>query len=162
LTWIGVVLRAARSVDGVAVRPEVVEEARTACRELRLIGKARRRDRRPTAAELARLKDYFMRSDNRRSTIPMCDIIEFAIQPARRQAEICRIEWADNDPRGRMGVVRDAKHPRAKDGNHQRFKYTPETWAIVERQPRTSEYIFPFDPNSVGALFTRACDVLKA
>jgi hypothetical protein len=32
LTWIGVVLRAARSVDGVAVRPEVVQDARTACR----------------------------------------------------------------------------------------------------------------------------------
>jgi integrase len=160
LTWIGVVLRAARSVDGVAVRPEVVEEARTACRELRLIGKARRRERRPTPEELARLREYFVRSDNRRSKIPMCDIIEFAIQSARRQAEICRIEWADNDPRGRTGVVRDAKHPRAKDGNHRRFKYTPEAWAIVERQPRNSEYIFPYDPNSVGALFTRACHLL--
>jgi hypothetical protein len=142
LTWIGVVLRAARSVDGVAVRPEVVEEARTACRELRLIGKARRRDRRPTAAELARLKDYFMRSDNRRSTIPMCDIIEFAIQSARRQAEICRIEWADNDPRGRTGVVRDAKQPRAKDGNHRRFKYTRK------RGPSSSASLEPVSTSS--------------
>ena len=39
-------------------------------------------------------------------------------------------------------------------------EYTPEAWAIVERQPRTSEYIFPFDPKSVGAAFTRACHVL--
>jgi hypothetical protein len=26
----------------------------------------------------------------------MCDIIDFAIQSARRQAEICRLEWEDN------------------------------------------------------------------
>jgi hypothetical protein len=49
LTWIGVVLRAAKSLKGLAVRPEVVEEARTACRELRLLRKSKRRDRRPTA-----------------------------------------------------------------------------------------------------------------
>jgi hypothetical protein len=74
LTWIGVVLRAARSVDGVAVRPEVVEEARTACRELRLIAKARRRERRPSDSELACLKEYFKRADGRRSKMPMCDL----------------------------------------------------------------------------------------
>jgi integrase len=159
LTWIGVVLRAARSVDGIAVRPDVVQEARTACRELRLIGKARRRERRPTDAELARLKEYFERCD-RRSNIPMCDIMDFAIHSARREAEICRIEWDDNDSFGRTGMVRDAKRPREKDGNHRRFKYMPEAWAIVERQPGTSEYIFPYDPKSVGAAFTRVCHVL--
>jgi integrase len=160
LIWIGVVLRAAKSVDGIAVRPEVVQEARTACRELRLIGKARRRERRPTEAELAKLMEFFRRADNRRSEVPMCDLIDFAIQSARRQSEICRIEWEDNDVFGRTGMVRDAKHPRAKDGNHRRFKYTPEAWEIVERQPRKSEHIFPYDPNNVGALFTRACHVL--
>jgi integrase len=56
--------------------------------------------------------------------------------------------------------VRDAKHPTSKDGNHRRFKYTPEAWAIVESQPRTSAYIFPYDPKSIGAAFTRACHVL--
>lgn len=159
LTWIGVVLRAARSVDGVAARPEIVHEARTACRELRLIGKSRRRERRPTPSELALLRAHFERCD-RRSAIPMGDIVDFAIHSARREAEICRLKWEDNDPVGRTGMVRDAKHPRAKDGNHRRFKYTPEAWAIVQRQPRTSEYISPYNPMSVGAAFTRACHVL--
>jgi hypothetical protein len=59
LTWIGVVLRAAKSVKGLCVHPAVVEEARTACRELRLIGKSRRRERRPTAQELTKLDEYF-------------------------------------------------------------------------------------------------------
>jgi integrase len=159
LTWIGVVLRAAKSVKGLSVHPTVVEEARTACRELRLIGKSRRRDRRPTAQELTRLDEYFARRD-RRSRIPMRDIMWFAINSARREAEICRLEWADNYLRGRTGLVRDAKHPRFKEGNHRRFKFTAEGWEIVERQPKTSEYIFPFNPKSICAAFTRACHVL--
>jgi hypothetical protein len=38
LIWIGVVLRAARSVKELPVLPEVVQLARNACREVRLIG----------------------------------------------------------------------------------------------------------------------------
>jgi len=37
---------------------------------------------------------------------------------------------------------------------------TPEAWAIVQAQPQTTEYIFPYDPKSVGTAFTRACHVL--
>jgi len=159
LVWIRVVLRAARNVKELPVRPEITHEARGACREVRLIAKPRRRARRPTAEELARLREYFSRRD-RRARIPMQAVMDFAIASTRREAEICRLEWRDNEPQGRTGLVRDAKHPTAKDGNHRRFKYTAEAWAIVERQPRTSEYIFPYDPNSVGAAFTRACHVL--
>jgi len=57
LIWLGVVLRAAKSVKELPVTPEVVQEARNACRELRLIGKPRRRARRPTPEELARLRE---------------------------------------------------------------------------------------------------------
>ena len=57
LIWIGVVLRAAKSVRELPVSPGVVQQARTACRELRLIGKPKKRMRRPTAEELARLTD---------------------------------------------------------------------------------------------------------
>jgi integrase len=159
LTWIGVVLRAAKSVRQLPVSPAIVEEARTACRELRLIGKSRKRTRRPTADELSRLYDYF-RSRDRRAQIPMADILEFAIQSARREAEICRLQWSDNDESTRTGLVRDAKHPTHKEGNHRRFKYTPEGWAIVQRQPKNSEYIFPFEPKSVGGAFTAACHLL--
>jgi len=117
LTWIGVVLRAAKSVKGAGVRPEVVQEARNACRELRLIGKSKKRVRRPTRDELARLDAFFAARD-RRSIIPMRDILQFAIQSARREAEICRLEWDDNDPSSRSGLVQDAKHPTEKEGHH--------------------------------------------
>jgi integrase len=159
LIWIGVVLRAAKNVKELPVRSEITQEASSACRELRLISKPRRRARRPTSDELARLREYFAGRD-RRARIPMQAIVEFAIASARREAEICRLEWRDNDAATRTGLVRDAKHPTSKDGNHRRFKYTPEAWAIVEHRSRASAHIFPYDPKSVGAAFTRACHVL--
>jgi len=159
LTWIGVVLRAAKSIKQLPVRAEIVDDARDACRELRLIGKSRRRDRRPTPDELAKLDAYFSRRD-RRSDMPMRDIMWFAIHSARRQAEICRLEVADNDEKTRTGLVRNAKHPTSKEGNDRRFKYTAEAWEIVARQPEGNALIFPYDSRSVGAAFTRACKIL--
>jgi len=159
LIWTGVVLRAAKSVRELPVRPEIVQEARDACVELRLIGKARKRTRRPTPGELEQLRDYFAHRD-KRSRIPMLAVLEFALASARREAEICRLEWRDNDERTLTGIVRDAKHPTAKEGNHRRFKYTPEAWAVVQAQPRSGPYIFPYEPRSIGAAFTRACHVL--
>jgi hypothetical protein len=121
--WIGVVLRAAKNVDRKPVHPEIVDEARDACRELRLIGKSRRRYRRPADSELAALDGHFQLRDMR-SDIPMFDIWHFAITSTRREDEICRLLWEDNDPGTRTGLVRDAKHPEKKDGNHRRFRYT--------------------------------------
>jgi integrase len=126
---------------------------------LRLTGKSKRRTRRPTTAELNALLKYFKRRDQR-VTLPMVDLVNFALYSARREGEICRLEWEDNDAVARSGMVRDAKHPTHKEGNHRRFKYTAEAWAIVERQPQTGEYIFPYDPKSISAAFTRACHVL--
>jgi integrase len=158
LIWIGVVLKAAKSVRGDEVKPEIVEEAQTACRELRLIGKSRKRTRRPTRDELDRLDAHF--AQLRVALIPMRDIIKFAVASSRRESEICRLKWSDNDPEGRTGVVHDAKHPRHKEGNHKRFKYTPEGWEIAQRQPCKSEYIFPYNPKSIGTAFARACEAL--
>ena len=96
LTWIGVVLRAAKSVRALPVDPRCVEEARNACRELRLIGKSKKRTRRPTPDELTKLAEFF-RARDRRSVIPMGDIVQFAIASARREAEICRLLLSSNE-----------------------------------------------------------------
>ena len=158
LTWIGVVLRAAKSVLSESVKPEVVDEARRACRELRLIGRSRKRTRRPTAAELQRLDVYF--AQQQRAAIPMRDVVQFAVASARREAEICGLLWSDNDGGCRTGLVRDAKHPQKKEGNHKPFKYTVEGWEIAQRQPHTCERMFPYNPKSVSTAFTRACKFL--
>jgi integrase len=90
----------------------------------------------------------------------MFDIWHFAIESARREDEICNLLWEDLDEGNRTGIVRDAKHPRLKEGNHRKFKMTPEASAIVARQPRTHERIFPYNAKSVSAAFTRACKIL--
>jgi integrase len=98
---------------------------------------------------------HFSQRDER-AEIPMFDIWHFAIESARREDEICNLLWEDVDAVNRIGIVRDAKYPRLKEGNRRKFKMTPEAWAIVERQPRTNERIFPYKATSVSSAFTRA------
>jgi integrase len=160
LTWIGCVLRAARDCgECPRVNPSAVDAARVACNRLRLIGRSNRREIRPTPEQLDLLTDFFQRRD-RRSKIPMTDIMWFAIHSSRREAEICQLRWNDNDPQHHTGLVRDAKHPTRKKGNDRRFKYTPEAWEIARRQPQQSELIFPYTPQSISSAFTKACAVL--
>ncbi len=157
LIWLAVVFKSLRPL-GRPVALQAVQEALTYCRAHNLVAKARQRSRRPTADELTRLCSYF---DARISDIPMTDIVRFAVASSRRQAEITRLKWSDNDPETLTGLVTDAKHPRKKEGNHRRFKYTREAWEIANRQPRVSEFIFPFNAKTIGTLFTRACHVLE-
>ncbi len=78
-----------------------------------------------------------------------------------RQSEITRLLWADVDDQKRTCIVRDAKHPRAKAGNHRTFPLLGAAWEIVQRQPRTAPEIFPYQSKSVGTAFTRACKDLR-
>lgn len=157
LTWLSVVFKTAKTAWQSPVDPLVVQEARQACRSLRLVASSGKRDRRPTESELEALEAQL--GSRGRANIPMVDIMWFAIHSARRQSEITRLRWDDNDKKNLTGLVRDAKHPRAKKGNHRRFKYTKAAWAIVDRQPRTSEFVFPYNPKSIGAAWQRACRI---
>lgn len=156
LIYIGVVLEAAHAVGSYPVHPQVAAEARTAFRRLRLIGESHRRSVRPNEAQLTALTDHFLRYRTQ-IVIPMADILWFAIYSARRQSEIVRLRWTDNDPYTHTGLVRDLKHPTQTLGNHRRFRYTPEAWRIALCQPRTSEFIFPYDTTRIKEAFHRAC-----
>jgi integrase len=164
LTWIRCVLRAARSVKGLPVKPQLVEEARNACRELRLIRRSGQRDRTPTYEELEALDRHFEQSERRGyETIPMRQIIWFAIYSTRREEEITLLRRSDNESDRKLGMVRDAKHPTDKDGNHRTFRYTPEAWAIMESQPiqQDEDRIFPYNCKTIGERFRRACRLLE-
>jgi integrase len=158
LIWIDTVLQAAYPAFGIKVDLSEIDAAKSFCRKVGLMAKSAKRTRRPTAGELDRLSAFFQSRDER-SDIPMYDLMWFAIHSGRRQSEITRLEWADND--NHTGLVRDLKHPRKKEGNHRRFKYTAEAWTIAERQPRTSDYIFPYNSKSIGAAWIRACHILE-
>jgi integrase len=158
--YLAELFKLATSMGKLTLERDVVAEARPALRLVKLVAKSQKRDRRPTADELQRLRASFEASAWR-AMIPMVDIIDFAIASSRRQSEITRLLWADVDKDRRTCIVRDAKHPRAKAGNHRTFPLLGAAWEIVQRQPKTAPEIFPYNSKSIGAAFTRACAELR-
>lgn len=159
LIWLRQVFKTARVAWGVPVDLQVLDDAAHWLRGHRVIGKSQQRDRRPTADEVERLRDYFGRRDAR-SAIPMTDIMDFAVYSARRQAEITGLRWADLDRGDSTVLVRDMKSPKGSAGNHRRARLLSDAMAVIERQAETDERIFPYESRSIGAAWARACKVL--
>ena len=144
LTWIGVVLRAAKSVKGLPVRPEIVEEARTACRELRLSERADA----AIAAPPAMNSPNSMSISDGAVTAPTSRCATSCGSPFIRLAANPR-SVASNAPTMTQPVAPVwSEMPnirQSKEGNHRRFKYTQEAWEVIERQPKTRPCL-PFQP----------------
>lgn len=121
--------------------------------------KSHERDRRPTEEELKAIKKHF--EEKKRQKIPMSDIIDFAVATTMRASEITRIKWSDVDFDKRTVIIRDRKHPKKKKGNHQKVPLLAEAWAILNRQPRTSDEIFPYDVNTISTIFPRAVQACR-
>lgn len=109
--------------------------------------KARKRERRASDNELARLKAC---SNN--TKYPIGDVIEFGVLTGLRIGEICKLKWADfyQTKRGPMITVHDRKDPHNQDGNDGEIPLLGNAAAIVQRQPKGDARIFPFDPNAFG------------
>ncbi len=157
--WLRVASRYARRVWGLPVDLQVIEDAVATLRDLKLVGKSRRRERRVSDDEIDSVCAWLRK--HKRTEIPMEDIIRFAVHSSRRQSEITRLRVDDLDSEHRGGLVRDVKHPYAKEGNHKRCKFTPEAWEIIERQPLDGELVFPYNPRTVGAYFAQAVSALE-
>lgn len=52
------------------------------------------------------------------------------------------------------------KHPKKKKGNNVLVDLPAEAMRIIQSMPRDSEFIFPFNPRSVGKAWRRHRDVL--
>lgn len=159
LIWLRTVLKTARSAWCIPVNLQAIDDAADASRHLKLTAKSRQRDRRPTSDEIDRLRSWFARADRRRE-IPMHELIDFALASARREDEICRLCWDDIDRAAMTVVVRDMKDPKRTQGNVVAVKLTMEALAIIDRQPRNDERIFPYNTKSVSSAFTRGCLML--
>ena len=160
-------LRSARASLGLPIDLQLLEDAAHELRQRRVTAKAKERQRRVTAAEEKTLLDHFAVRDAR-AEIPMADIIRFALLTARRQEEITRLKWADLDREKGIAWLDDVKHPRKKIGNRRAFRLLSEAWEIIDRQPKLmiegpdgkqipDPRVFPYNPKSIGANFTRAC-----
>ena len=160
IVWLRVILRYARAAWDLPFDLAVIDDASEVLKAEKMIAKANSRARRPTERELDALTRFFKRRDRRRSNIPMNDIMWFAIHSARRQGEITKLLFSDNDEKTQTGIVRDLKHPTERN-QMRRFKYTPEAWDILQRQSHDEDRIFPFEPRSIGSAFRLACKLLE-
>lgn len=154
LVWIRQVIKAARASMGLNASLEALSDATEHLRSHRTIAKSKVRKRRLSKKEEKELLAYFCK---RESSIPMADIVLFALATARRQEEITRIKWKDVDEKKGIAWLDDVKHPTQKIGNRKAFRVLPEAMAIIKRQPKTGkDEVFPYNSKTVGALFTRA------
>lgn len=139
--------------------PAEMRSAITVCKTLGLIGKSKKRNRRPTLGEMDRLMTHFEERWRNGRSMPMHKVCAFALYSTRRQEEILRITWADLEP-GRV-LVRDMKHPGEKAGNDIWVDLPPEAERIIAAMPtRDGERIFPYSTDAVSASFTRTCKFL--
>jgi integrase len=151
------VLRVARTVLHLDVNLQGALDAREALSKLRLVGKSKRRERRVSDLEIARLMKHFKRAE---SDVPMGDIVQFCLASAMRIGEVCRLTWADFDRKARTVIVRNRKHPQDKIGNDQIVPLLAATGfdalKIATRQPKGGARIFPHNSKTVTTYFTRA------
>jgi integrase len=139
-----------------------MKDAFVVTNRLGVSSKSRERDRRPTLDELDKLMEHFgARLKRRPSSVPMQQIIAFAIFSTRRQEEITRIGWVNLDTEGSRVLVRDMKNPGEKIGNDTWCDLPPEALQIILSMPRTSDEIFPYSTDAIGAAFTRAVQFLE-
>ena len=133
--------------------PDLVGQARPLLDHLGLIGPGTPRERRPTAEELAAVRE---------AAQPLLrDIIDFAIATCMRRGEIVRMTWADVDADARLLTIKDRKDPRKKAGNDERIPLLGDSLAIIQRQPKTDDLVFPVSPEWVSDNFLLACRVAK-
>ncbi len=161
LSHLGAVLSVARPAWGYEIDPLAMTDARKVLRKLGMVTKSKERNRRPTLDELDKLMKHFFDMQTRgNNSIPMPQIIAFALFSTRRQEEITRIRWEDLDCARQAILVRDMKNPGQKIGNNVWCHLPDEAWAIVQAMPKTADEIFPYNGKSVSASFTRACPLL--
>lgn len=138
--------------------PDILDSARDRLKILKLIGKSTERDRRPTEDELERLINF----NGYPSTMPMGDIIRFAVSSTMRQAEITRIKHSTFNEVEQTIVITDRKHPTKKMGNNKIVPLLQESIDIIKRQNKKegNDNVFPFPPTYIGNLFCTACNAL--
>lgn len=161
LSHLAAVFAIARPAWGYQLDQNAMKDAFVVAKRLGITTKSRARDRRPTMDELDKLMIHFCERLKRRpSTVPMQKIMAFAIFSTRRLEEITRIHWTDLETGGSRVLIRDMKNPGEKIGNDVWCDLPPEALQIIISMPKTSDEIFPYSTDAIGASFTRACQFL--
>lgn len=161
MAHLGAVLSVAKPAWGYQVDQHAMADARKVLKKLGYDMKSQERARRPTNDDLRKLLEHFSAGQKVRPTsINMVKVLGFAMFSTRRQDEITRIRWADLDEEEHRILVRDMKNPGQKIGNDVWCHIPYPAWEILQSMPRKCAEIFPYNPDSISASWTRACKFL--
>ncbi|MDF3822594.1 tyrosine-type recombinase/integrase [Leptospira sp. 96542] len=165
LSHLAAIFAVAKPAWGYPLEKTALEDARVVAGKLGLIGKSKQRTRRPTLDELNKLMKHFSHSvphplSQGRRSIPMKELILFALFSTRRQEEICKLAAEDLHVDQAEIIVRDMKNPDEKLGNDVVTSLTPEALQLIITHGERTGRIWPYDHKSVSSAFTRACKVL--
>lgn len=152
LVWLRVVAKTARPAWGVDWDLQQIDDAAALCRKAGHIARPGKRLVLPTLDEMNQIMQFF--ESGWRYEMPIVDIVLFALFSTRRQDEITRLKRSNLDRPNKRILVEDMKDPRSKKGNDRWVTLTDEALAIIDRQP-AGDVIFPYNPNSISANFTR-------
>ncbi|ELV8729075.1 site-specific integrase [Vibrio cholerae] len=158
ITYLKSVIDVAGPMFGFEANTRAHDEAIPTLVRYGLIGRSQRRERRPTKEELDLMeKGLARRQSHRCAHIPLVDIFHLSILTCMRLGEITRVSWDDINFTTSTLTIRDRKDPRNRRGNNCTIPLFPEAMAIIERQPRNKNCIFPYKKESIGAAWQRVC-----
>lgn len=164
LSHLAPVFAIAKPAWGYPLHRSALDDARAVLKQLRVISKSAKRDRRPTLDELERLLSFFKDGKARApQQMPMHEVVLFAIFSCRRLDEITRLQWADIEHETMRVWVRNMKHPSEKTGNDALLTLTPEAYRLINARASNhvnSPRIFDYNPDSISTRFTRGCKIL--
>ncbi|EPY1498298.1 site-specific integrase [Klebsiella pneumoniae] len=161
ISYLSVVLEAARPLFGANANVNELSDAKVWLRNMGMIGPSQRRSRRASSFEVDQLYEALkMKAETAYSGAPLHQIFMFSILTCMRIGEVCRILWNDVDEMQRSVIVRDRKDPRKKSGNHMLVPLLGDAWRILNIQPKTDERVFPYNPKTITAMYRRVRDEL--
>jgi len=146
---------------GVDLDTRPFQDAKPMLDKLGLVAPSEKRDRKLEKHEFNMILEELKRRDaDYRSKLPMRDLFIFSLQTALRQSKVTEILWDDFDKDRKQLYVRNLKDPRVK-GKAKWLPLTKTAIEIIEKQPRTSPEIFPYNPKSIKESFRHVCKKLK-
>ena len=154
LTYMKSVLKVARALWQLPIHPSVVDDARETLHHMGMLERGQERDRRPTTDEIAGLKGWFASHSNNLTPDHIYFILDSGFRPP---SEIMGLRWDKLNRADRTITILDRKDPKRKIGNNQVVPLLGRCMEIIERQPKTGEFIFPGNEGTWSSIFPRAC-----
>ena len=148
---------------GIYFKRFITEDVMKELWKLKLIGKSKEDDTRPTEEQVYLLYREFLDGyNNYGSSVPYHHLMLFSIYSSFREGEICRIRYSDLDVDNGLVIIRERKDPKKKYSNHQKVPICSVCLEIIARQPRKEgeDRIFPYKAQTISTKFSERTKTL--